>query len=1764
MVLLLVLLMTGGALSAQSVTGVLIKGNVYGGGKIGQVSENTSVTINQGITESSVYGGGQGSEDDETAGQVKGNATVTMTDGQVKRSIYGGGQLGSVGTFTGFNTVTYSGTSETVQVPKACQENTGLAKVVVSGGHIGRGTALMPNTTHPMDDDIGWIFCGGRGEMDSITYPKAIALAVVDSTYLEISGNALIDASVYGGCENGLLLGNTYVKIAGGQIGNGYKGTYSAGWDGLYAEAVWNAAINAIRDGSFNDALAAPFHECDSWKYEAPYAPYDINAGTTGYNAQGGSTTASDGHTFFGNVFGGGSGYYPIEALGDLPAGVWRRTAGLVKGNTLVEITGGHILSNVYGGGEITDVNGKSTIKMSGGTVGIPRTEASIEAHPISCHIFGAGKGDTRAMFDNYTYVNEVEVVINGGVLFGSVYGGAEDGHVKQNVTLTVRDSLDGTTPVSSPIIGTWGYSGYDGHVFGAGRGFTGENIKNGIVEGNTIVNVQGGMVLGSVYGGGRLASVNGNANVNVSGGTIGNDLENTDHTKGGNVYGASMGRFTKMDNSHNPNWPSIAFVKGNANVTLSGGIVKNDVYGGSEYGSVRNNATVSMSGGTVNGDLFGGGYGSTDVTPADNDSTAALGTLAVPAMLAGRVQGDATVAITAGTVKKSVYGGGELATIGIVKNNTPAKGLCQVTIGGGYIGEASNYTTTPLTDEILLTGHVFGGGKGMSSDAYKLYCNVNETQVTLEGGTVYGSVFGGGADSHVLGNAAVSITDGTTLGTIGTTSWDGNVFGGGRGSGFNNTTTNEFEVYKTCGRVEGNNTITMESGTLLGSIFGGGRLALSGVDVNGTFPTSNWDPDHHGKVIINISGGTIGTTNAENLLRSDESVGDIFGGGKGDTENYEDIWAGRVTNTQITISGNSTAIKGSVFGGGEMGSIGWWDEENGDNTFFANTGASVITINGGTIGTDYEFTVGENNNPGQWTIYDDDDKLIHTCTGDVFGGSQGDVDIESPHWVSMARSRTSEVTINGGTIKASVYGGSEQGSVAGDTYVTINDGTIGTLIDDGVNDPYYFGEVYGGGYGSDDPDDNVTEYVNSQNNTVQVENDSTLAITNWTAQYIAGRVYGNTYIDLLGGTVHGNVFGGGAFAYLGNDNNASKGNATINVGDATHTGFSLDGGSLYGGNNHDGQVKGNTTVNVKAGNIGVSASNTADIFGGGLGQPTQVLGNVEVNIGLESTTHNTTPNIFGDIYGGSSLGTVNDATASNQTTTVNLMNGIVTGNTYGGGLGQKTGINNATSNILATVNGEVHVNVGGMETNSSTTPPTVTLKGLVDINGSVYGGSNINGSPQKDIYVDVYQTYHTAKDAYDYTQSDAEYAIYQVFGGGNRADYAPDGGVTSSNKKAYVNLHQCENTVQYVYGGGDAAAAVGVETDIEGGRYDYVFGGGNGTQSPANIGAGGVSLAVHGGTINEYFGGSNQQGTIVGGLNVTIDNNGPCGGSTNIDEFFCGGNHADVIGDVITTISCGTGSLTVNNLYGGCNTANVLKRADGTGGNVELTVEGGTYLNIYGGSKGDLASLGTGHTDDPAIIEGHVILNIYGGQIGNETTVGNIYGGGNINCNVYDKITVNIIHQESTDCPLDAQYANVYGSGNLTGYTPTSTNIISGSINSPEVNILNGTVLNVYGGSKGDPANPNLAISKVTSSPKVTIGDKSNASHTANVRSYTFQGTTEAVGGRVYGGGHGALVQGNTTVILDGKANVSDNVYGGGSQANVDGSTQVIIDPND
>ena len=670
----------------SSETGPSIKGSVYGGGENGHNFNDAKVTVHSGTigipsgekvtigdieyegarfpNRGNVYGSGCGTDTytgtdsktyfDFNAGIVRGNTTVLIDGGHVVHNVYGGGAMGSVGTYN-FADADYHTAHPEVPVgkPISCADGTGTCTVTVSGGQIGVAGAKMAGYGKGGPDDFGHVFGAGRGEMhDPDEYPNVETCAYFNKAILNISGTAFLTGSAYGGSESGHVLGDTEVNISGGQIGCGKDASEP------FADAVWADDYTPTED-----------LECASWPFEAPFAPYDPYANaagsldqySNGRSTEGGRLEASDGHTYYGNVFGGGSGSVPYF---DTTAGIskYLSTAGSVEGKTAVTISGGHILTNVYGGCEATNVKGSATITMTGGTVGVPRTVAQIIAHPLTGYIFGAGKGDQRIFFNKETNVDRTAVNIEGGRVYGSIFGGGEDGHVFQNAIVNI-----GKTGEDGPTIGTTGTSYVDGNVFGGGRGFGGEALTAGNIGGSIELNIKSGKILGSVYGGGRMGSVGyglylvdevvegekpygklrpddkydgsypnpstqdasayynkgrGYITINISGGTIGNDHEyiynptaeqkaeipNTtfdyqnhlQYTKGGNVFTGGMGRLYALDNTTLlPIWSKLGMCK-QTTLNMTGGTVKSSIYGGGEIGAVAENATVNIKGGTV------------------------------------------------------------------------------------------------------------------------------------------------------------------------------------------------------------------------------------------------------------------------------------------------------------------------------------------------------------------------------------------------------------------------------------------------------------------------------------------------------------------------------------------------------------------------------------------------------------------------------------------------------------------------------------------------------------------------------------------------------------------------------------------------------------------------------------------------------------------------------------------------------------------------------------------------------------------------------------------------------------------------------------------------------------------------------------------------------------------------------------------------------------------------------------------------------------
>lgn len=578
------------------------------------------------------------------------------------------------------------------------------------------------------------------------------------------------------------------------------------------------------------------------------------------------------------------------------------------------------------------------------------------------------------------------------------------------------------------------------------------------------------------------------------------------------------------------------------------------------------------------------------------------------------------------------------------------------------------------------------------------------------------------------------------------------------------------------------------------------------------------------------------------------------------------------------------------------------------------------------------------------------------------------------------------------------------------------------------------------------------------------------------------GQVYGNTALTIGGNAIiNGSVFGAGEGITGSDYTNMARhfGNTTVTIGeDAQITGGVYGGGMngsigcTSGHTNEGGNVSVTITGNAK---IGTSAA-PANVHGGGLGSSTRVLGNVEVNIGTNTSgTLDGNAVIYGDVYGGSAEGKTNGNTArtNNSTTTVTLNSGTINGSLYGGGLG--------SASNAADVYGPVQVNVyGGKVTTTS-----------VDGSGAVYGCNNVNGSPQSTVNVDIYGT--------DPAPSVDDYALDAVYGGGNRAAYTGT---------PVVAVHNCENSIDYVYGGGNQANVKGTNVTVEGGNViGSVFGGGNN----ANVTTDGTKVFIKGGRILDVYGGNNNGGTITGAVKVNVNQSGDsC--PVNVDNLYGGGNKAAYSGSPTVDLIKGS----VGNVYGGGmgNTAIV-------GGNPTVNISGGTATNVFGGGSqantdgkttinitggtvtdavyGGGALANTGNTE--VNLTGGTVNDVYGGGLGSATVAaevgsttvnigtgtfdgdnnltsatgdctinGQVFGCNNLNGTPKGNATVNV-YKTHTDTPADplkpynSKIAAVYGGGNLAAYLPTDMSTSSTATTKVEVFTCWNVIDYVYGG---------------------------------------------------------------------------------------------------
>ena len=1777
----------GGLAGPCGETGVLVEGgtvtqSIYGGGmqagtekthnvygnnsvtEIGGLSGNSTVTVD-GICAvgTGIYGGCN------ISGNIEGNVNVIIHDTVVGTSdqhladgIYGGGFGVETGT-KGNVTVTVDKKEGNTQAPAIYSDvYGGSAFGTVNDPHAQAAAGL---TKIDFNDGtlFGNLFGGGKG--GSEPGPSDSTL-VYGNVMVNLNGGSIRE-NIYGGCnQKGSVVSNIAVNILGGSVGsieNNSCATADVFGGGFGSQTTTSGNVVVTIDTIPNSTTPAPIIYGDVYGGSGYGNVNELNANdSTIVNVLNGTIARCEGTDFGGSVYGGGLGsaQYPAKVNGKVFVNIGALTGPLDE----------------YGFAPSTSLSGNATIQ--GEVYGCNNVNGSPQ-DSVFVNIYKTAHGSTAATnhypetpSDGWNLVNLATNAETQTYALKAVYGGGN----KASYTATSAGEPMCTT------VHVWGCEENTiDYVYGGGNAANiGDTISGGEVSitANSRLIIDGGRINYSFGGGNGFgddnpgASIFGTATSQIHAGLI-NEVYGGANMKGtinvidlnvlgdadcNQVYGKVFGCANAADINH-----SITTTMGTA--TGCRDFPVGELYGGSNQAYIGNGEDNTDASVTLR--VYGGHY--------ESVFGGSKGVEGTPAPIYGKVY----LYLHGGTIK-AAYGGTDFdgniydSIMVVVDSINTACPLVLDTVFGA--GRTTIYKPNKKSNDELITSPlvyvkngtvrraVYGGGKGATATTTaNPYIIIGDTtaanasnpaklaQVGTYNGETYdgGYVFGGGFAGIVKGGPTVNVGKSNTK-------IMNSVFGGGDMASIDSTLTTVVNIY---------------DGTVRTGIYGG-------CNAEGTVKDS---------IAVNIYGGVLGT--AETKMAEG-----IFGGGKGyqtqtddnilvniemqstDTV-FADVYGGSAfgevgatgTLAKVDLKAGST-VKGKMFGGGKGSGT---DNGNYSATVTGNTELAIEgTVLDSIFGGCNVHGVVEGNTLVCVTGSGRLGSASPAILANAYGGGLG-------QYTKVKGNVLDSINGNAVNIYGDVYGGSAMGLVNCNNDGNAQNGYAKTnvILADGT----VHGSIYGGGHGIDDALAHVWgpvtvkidggEVINvfGCNNAAGAPQDSVMVLVTGgvmdsifgggnVADYVSPSSEGTErfpFVHVNGGDVKYKVAGGGNAANVtGNPYVLISNNGAVIPTIGTSIAENNLGKGIYGGCNTLGTITGNVLVELEGGIIGIEGDGTnvrnkkANIHGGGYGKDTDVHGNVTVNFGkIDSDNpliHTETPKLYGDLYGGSAFGDVNES--ANNTTTVNLLNGsiesyhgrkqlvdqdsIIYGKAFGGGLGQKATRDRA--GIEAKVYGKVQVNVGYAD-NPDNLDTYVGQANLVEC--EVFGCNNQNGSPQNKVRVDVYQTRHIQTDSASFTQAGRTYAIDQVFGGGNESHYTV--GIRDS-----VFVHKCENTIRRLFGAGNAADVYGVDLKLDGGRFNWVFGGGNGERGPqyaANIGEGDIYLHTGGGIIDYLVGGSNLNGTVAHIYEETYNG---CTESE-ITNYFLGSNSDTIFGNVTASIDCETSQKRYVNLYCGSNLAPIY-------GNIDVTIKGGIFENVFGGSRGrknepelgpDYAAniydfteayrnaYNAAHSAYPDSLlypgdGGHVNLLIKSG------TIGNVFGGCDKNGNIEGSITITV---DSTQSDCGFFIGNIYGGGNMTNYTPTYSNIQNDTVLTPFIHIKQGTIggispnlpLDFHGPENERPSYAGNVFGggnqgNVTSSPKIIVGTVGNA-------------TKVTVKGNVYGGGNLGDVTGRPKVII-------------------------------
>lgn len=1100
------------------------------------------------------------------------------------------------------------------------------------------------------------------------------------------------------------------------------------------------------------------------------------------------------GANIYGDVFGGGAGVAPKDNNGTY---TYFTDVAKVLGTTKVEISGeAKIYGNVYGGGDIANI--KSYITLTGADKEAyyntkPKSESKLDQT--------TGKFLSYEAKDYTTFVN-----ITGGDIFGEVFGGGKGLKKAEALEYYKVGRINGNTLVH--VVNTNATSLADTDSQGNIVPFIWSNIYGGCafgtVNGSTLVHIEGGKLGHNIYGGGY-----GNIKIDLTGNeTEEEEEEITRNTVLGKVdknkegtYANILGNTKVQIDGGTWIWNRKADINGNITTWLA---VQNNEKICENIDEFKEITAAILKAKTANEITNEKAKAAINRIISD-ENTQQFYAFTKGTMNSGSFKRDHN--IYGGGNRACYVGFGQDGNSTIGNGTSDSNGLSEVIINHSPLADVITKDGNQISvfDETSLAGlcwyisskntndpefSIFGAGFGANTKVVKTevcvqpgnkmdddgvitvngikyrYLNQNadlKTYVDFEK-QIYNDFLKVSKDDKKLyfgsvtgSNPGDADFDPMTFKRYHASRWawtlglPGFTFQAIHGGGFSGYVTGETYVETDCQ-------------PFCENIFGAGVGAMP----IGNITANQGESYDFGKV------GSLSRV----FIKSGYVAQNVYGGGAGIESIYDknkNTWIdfpnmARVPKTEVYVYGRNikyrynlgliarTMILGSVYGGGDVANVGNEKAKEAPDVFnfeYHQVPArytSLVNIRGGVVFSQV-FAGGRGRLKSECNDYK---KL-----GGIYGNTSLVIDrpnITYPYFDEKTKEYIKPWSDNAmkhpdndknkdimPAFLERIYGGCENGTVYGNTFMSISDGQIGHGI-------------YGGGWGNCDTLTvngtdtlTVTSADVTGNTNIMINGGQALLSSYWNpetrswrpASIIDGITYSPQYDhEALKFKVNHNIYAGGNEACeVGNNTNILIAKGLLNDNTEVKPGQDKKKMKFY-------QTNEWKEIYNKVGSPHFS------IFGGGFGEKTYVKGNTNITIDMQGRDANNHQDIelkpgkehehfysdfsYMDIVGGGYSGTVEGST------NISGAGGVFCRRVFGGGFYSSVKETNVTikaidcrdifgGGFMGDVKEATHVIIGSdnSTTGSTTGGPSGTSKfnnSDIHIHGNVYGGNDVSG----------------------------------------------------------------------------------------------------------------------------------------------------------------------------------------------------------------------------------------------------------------------------------------------------------------------------------------------------------------------------------------------------------------------------------------------------